>query len=111
MGTMMNVDATRAQEMVREGALLLDVREDDEWDAGHAEDALHVALSSVPDALDDLPRDRLIVCVCRSGGRSARAGNFLVEHGFDVVNLEGGMTAWRDSGYALVSDDGEPTII
>jgi rhodanese-related sulfurtransferase len=111
MSEMTNVDAARAQEMIQEGALLLDVREDDEWDAGHAANALHVALSSVPDVLGDLPRDRVIVCVCRSGGRSARAGNFLTEQGFDVVNLEGGMTAWRDSGLELVSDEGEPAII
>ncbi len=110
MSQIENVDVARALELLDEGALLLDVREDDEWDAGHASAARHIALSAVPDALDDLPKDRCIVCVCRSGGRSARAGQFLAEEGFDVVNLEGGMTAWHAAGIEMVSDEGEPTV-
>ena len=105
-----NVDVARAVVLLSEGALLLDVREDDEWDAGHAAGARHVALSSVPDVMDDLPRGRVIVCVCRSGGRSARAGQFLAEQGFDVVNLEGGMAAWHRAGEPMVSDEGEPYV-
>ena len=48
--------------------------------------------------------------VCRSGGRSARAGKFLLDQGFDVVNLEGGMIAWAQSGAPLVADSGNPVI-
>jgi rhodanese-related sulfurtransferase len=110
MGPMENVDVARALQLLDEGALLLDVREDSEWEAGHAAPARHIALSSVPDFVDELPRDRVIVCVCRSGGRSARAGQFLAEQGFDVVNLEGGMTAWHAAGVELVGDGSEPTI-
>ncbi len=105
-----NVDVTRALELVDDGALLLDVREGDEWRAGRAPQATHLPLSSVPDALDDLARERLIVCVCRSGGRSARAAQFLSEQGFDVVNLDGGMTAWHASGAIMVADDGVPIV-
>lgn len=105
-----NVDVTRAQELLEEGALLLDVREDDEWRAGRAPEARHVPLASVPDALDDLARERLIVCVCRSGGRSARAAQFLTEQGFNVVNLDGGMTAWHAHGAPMVADDGDPVV-
>jgi rhodanese-related sulfurtransferase len=64
----------------------------------------------VPDALGDLTGGRLVVCVCRSGGRSARAGHFLLDHGVSCVNLEGGMNAWRDAGAPLVSDEGEPRV-
>ncbi|HEY5303176.1 MAG TPA: rhodanese-like domain-containing protein [Acidimicrobiales bacterium] len=110
MSQIENVDVARALELLDEGALLLDVREDDEWHAGHAAVARHIALSAVPDSLDDLAKNRRIVCVCRSGGRSARAGQFLAEQGFDVVNLDGGMTAWHAAGVEMVSEDGEPTV-
>jgi rhodanese-related sulfurtransferase len=113
-GTMVevrNVNVAEALELLEGGALLLDVREDNEWESGRAPDAVHVALNEVPDHLDELPRDRQIVCVCRSGARSGRAANFLIEHGHDALNLEGGMLAWNAEGEPLVSDDAEPTII
>lgn len=110
MAHITNVDAQKAFDLVEGGALLLDVREVSEWDLGHAPQALHIALSEVPDHLDDLDRARRIVCVCRSGGRSARAGQFLLEQGFDVVNLEGGMTAWSEHKLPLVADSGAPVI-
>jgi len=105
-----DVDVTRAQQLLAEGAMLLDVREDDEYVAGHAPEARHVPLSSVPDEVDSLDRDRIIVCVCRSGGRSARAGHFLLEQGFHAVNLEGGMTAWHAAGAPMIAEEGEPYV-
>jgi rhodanese-related sulfurtransferase len=110
MNQLENVDVTRASQLIREGALLLDVREQDEWDAGHAPLARHVPLASVPDILDELSGGRLVVCVCRSGGRSARAGHFLLDSGVPCVNLDGGMKAWRDAGAPLVCDEGEPRV-
>ncbi|MGA2432980.1 MAG: rhodanese-like domain-containing protein [Acidimicrobiales bacterium] len=110
MADLVNVDVAQARDLVAGGALLLDVREDAEFDLGHAPGALHVPLADVPDQLAELAKDRQIVCVCRSGGRSARAANFLMENGFNVVNLEGGMTAWAESGAPLESDDGNPVI-
>jgi rhodanese-related sulfurtransferase len=105
-----DVDVARAIALVGEGALLLDVREDDEWEAGHAPMARHAALSTVPDVVDELSRDRVVVCVCRSGARSARAAQFLAERGVRAVNLEGGMTAWALAGAPLVADHAEPYI-
>jgi rhodanese-related sulfurtransferase len=110
MTELSNIDVAAAQHLLSEGAFLLDVREENEFAAGHAPDAHHTPLSSVPDVLEDLPRDRVIVCVCRSGARSARAANFLLEQGFDAVNLEGGMHAWHDAGAPLLSPDGEPRV-
>jgi len=104
------VSALDAHELIVHGALLLDVREDDEFAAGRSPDALHIALASLPDRLGDLDASKSIVCVCRSGGRSARATEFLNEHGFTAVNLEGGMTAWHDAGLAMVADEGEPVV-
>lgn len=87
-------------------SLLLDVRELDEWIAGHAPDAMHIPLMELPDRLDTLPTDRPIVCVCRSGGRSARATEFLRHHGFDAINMVGGMKAWAEEGLPVVRIDG-----
>ena len=53
------------------GAFLLDVRENDEWAAGHAPDAVHVRLSEVPARTDEIPRDREVYVICRTGSRSA----------------------------------------
>jgi rhodanese-related sulfurtransferase len=106
-----NVNVAEALELVEGGALLLDVREDNEWESGHAAKATHVSLSEVPDHLDDLADVQLIVCVCRSGARSGRAAAFLVEQGHDAVNLEGGMLAWNAEGEPVVGDIDEPTII
>jgi len=100
-----------ARILLRDGALLLDVREDNEWTAGHAPDARHVPLAEVPDHLDDLPVGVTIVCVCRSGARSSRAARFLAEQGRSVVNLEGGMLAWADADGPLESDLASAEII
>jgi rhodanese-related sulfurtransferase len=110
MATVKNVSVDQALELMGGGALMLDVREDSEWELGHAPQALHISLAEVPDRLDALDKDRLIVCVCRSGGRSSRAGQFLIEQGFDAVNLDGGMTAWAEQNKPLVADHGEPAI-
>jgi rhodanese-related sulfurtransferase len=106
-----NVNVKETLELVESGALLLDVREDNEWESGRAASATHIALNDVPDHLEEFPKDRTIVCVCRSGARSGRATKFLVERGFDAVNLEGGMLAWSAEGEPFVGDVDEPTII
>ena len=106
-----NVNIAEAIELVEGGALLLDVREDNEWESGRAPQATHVALNEVPDHLEEFPSDRVIVCVCRSGARSGRAAKFLVEQGRQAVNLEGGMLAWSAEGEPLEADIDEPTII
>jgi rhodanese-related sulfurtransferase len=72
--------------------------------------AIHIPLADLADHLAELPSDHLIVCVCRSGHRSLRAAHFLSEGGFEVANLEGGMTAWQLAGEPLVGDNGEPSI-
>jgi rhodanese-related sulfurtransferase len=99
------VDADEAAYRLEAGALALDVREDDEWGAGHLAGSRHLRLDDLdPDAL---PRDRPIVAVCRSGRRSGDAAERLQASGLDAVNLEGGLQAWRESGRELVTDAGE----
>ena len=91
-------------------AQLLDVREDDEWEAGHVEGALHVPMSEVPQRLDELPEGETYV-VCRSGGRSARVVAWLAQNGYDAVNVDGGMGAWAEAGRPMVSETGEEPFV
>lgn len=101
-------DAVDAAQQVASGALLLDVREQDEWDAGHAPGALHVPLGELSARVDELPKDRPIVAVCRMGGRSEKATIALRNSGYDVVNLDGGMRAWASAGQPVVVEAGSP---
>ncbi len=93
--------------MVQEGALLVDVREPNEYAEVHAEGALLVPLSEFEARYAELPRDRELVMICRSGARSARAGRYLLENGYtNVVNLAGGTLAWAEAG--LPTEGGNP---
>ena len=86
-------------------AVIVDVREQDEWDAGHAPNAIHIPLGELPARLDELPdTDDTVAVTCRSGGRSSRAVAWLTQQGFDVANLDGGMKAWESAGKALAAD-------
>jgi rhodanese-related sulfurtransferase/glyoxylase-like metal-dependent hydrolase (beta-lactamase superfamily II) len=88
------VGARAARQLIASGAVLLDVREPEEWRAGHAPDAVHLPMGQVHDRHGELPSDRRIVVVCRSGGRSAAVTQSLRAAGFDAVNLSGGMCTW-----------------
>lgn len=89
-------------------ALLVDVREDDEWEAGHAPDAVHVPLAEVPEQLDELDERRgedALIFICRSGNRSAEAAQAATDAGLeDVLSVDGGMNDWVSAGLPL-----EPT--
>ena len=105
-----DVDPTAARQLIDEGAAtLLDVREDDEWKAGHAPAAVHVPLGRLNP--DDLTSDRTLVVVCRSGGRSSKAAAALAAAGLQVHNLAGGMQAWERVGLPVVRDDNEPGTV
>jgi rhodanese-related sulfurtransferase len=106
MSDVPQIDATQAVQRVESGALLLDVREDDEWQAGHAPGARHVPLGQLQAEQASLPTDRPIVAICRSGGRSEQATIALLAAGYDAVNMAGGMRAWAAAGQPVVTDDG-----
>jgi rhodanese-related sulfurtransferase len=94
---------------------LLDVREDDEWQAGHAEGALHIPISDFVSRYGELteaaPQDGRIHVICRSGGRSAQVAMYLAQQGVDAVNVDGGMQVWAAAGRPVVNDKGEPGFI
>ncbi len=87
-------------------ALLVDVRDIDEWLAGHVNGAVHVPLVELPRRLDELPRESDIICICRSGNRSGQATAFLIEQGFRARNMVGGMKAWAAAGLPVERLDG-----
>ena len=97
-GTTPAVGARGARALVDAGALLLDVREPEEWRAEHVPGALLMPMGQVRHRQSELPRDRRVVVVCRSGGRSAAVTESLRTWGFDAVNLAGGMCAWASAG-------------
>ena len=89
-----------ANTRVQAGALLLDVRELNEWQAGHVSGAMHLPLGELATRIAELPRDREIVVMCLSGGRSQVASGILARSGFaSVANLSGGITAWVRDGF------------
>ncbi len=93
-------------------AALLDVREPDEWTAGHAPGARHLPMSELTARMDELPDADPLYVVCRSGGRSARVVAYLAGQGYPAVNVEGGMQTWAAQGRDVVADGGgEPQII
>ena len=91
--------------------LVVDVREDDEWAAGHIPGALHVPLGEVVARLSELPTDRPLAVVCRVGGRSAHATAFLLSQGLTARNVDGGMLAWAAAGRPMTAADGRPRVL
>jgi rhodanese-related sulfurtransferase len=106
-----HVPAVDVDTAAASGDLLLDVREHREWMAGHAPAAVHVPMAELADRMGELPRGRRIVCVCRSGNRSARVTAWLASHGFDAVNLTGGMQRWASFGHPVVNHAGNPGTV
>ena len=92
-------------------ATILDVREDYEWVAGHAEGAVHIPLEQLPARLYDLDPDDDLYVICRTGGRSFRAAQWLVGQGYSAMNVAGGMDQWLESGKPLVSDNGLKPVV
>lgn len=103
MADIMNVTV----EQLGPDAVVLDVREDYEWDAGHIPGALHIPLDQLPARLDDLDPDQDLNIICRTGGRSFRATTWLSENGYSAFNVEGGMGAWFEADRPMTSENGQ----
>ncbi|MEU3772999.1 rhodanese-like domain-containing protein [Streptomyces sp. NPDC032472] len=110
-GPLPSVDAAA----VPSEGFVLDVREDDEWAAGHVEGALHIPMSDfvarfgeLTEAVED---GRRVHVMCRVGGRSAQVTQYLVRQGIDAVNVDGGMQAWDGAGRPMVTDNGTPAFV
>jgi rhodanese-related sulfurtransferase len=93
----LEIDVTTAARLVREGALLLDVREPFELALSAVAGSRHIPMRQVPEHLPDLPRDRQILVFCKAGTRSLRVTQFLRANGFEQVsNVAGGIDAWAE---------------
>jgi rhodanese-related sulfurtransferase len=96
---------------VTDETFLLDVRELNEWEAGHAPHAVHAPMSTLQQNLEVVPTDRPGVVVCRVGGRSEQVTAWLVAQDYDAVNLAGGMMAWAAAGRPVVNDAGADAFV
>ena len=105
------VDPAGAHTEILAGAVLVDVREPYEYAAGHVADSVNIPLGSLPQHRNDIPAGRRVVCVCRSGNRSAQATAYLRDSGADAVNLTGGVQAWHLQGQPLVTSHGGPGTV
>ncbi|MBW8712067.1 MAG: rhodanese-like domain-containing protein [Mycobacterium sp.] len=91
--------------------ILLDVREDDEWQRGHAPGAQHIPMGQVPSRIGEIDPDAKLFVVCQAGGRSQRVAQYLARNGYTPVNVSGGMLAWAGAGRRVVTDDGATGVV
>lgn len=92
----------RVAELLRAGeAELIDVREDEEWDAGHISGARHIVLEEVSSRAGEIERERTVVFHCASGNRSAMVADAFRKDGYDAHNMAGGVKAWEQAGLPL----------
>jgi rhodanese-related sulfurtransferase len=92
-------------------AVLLDVREDDEWQRGHAPGAQHIPMGQIPTRLNEIDPNADLFVVCQAGGRSQRVARYLAGNGYAPVNVVGGMLAWAGAGRPVVTDSGDAGVV
>jgi rhodanese-related sulfurtransferase len=116
-GEAKEVSREEARKLIDEGAQVIDVRADHEWEAGRIAGATHVSLPELPQRLEEIDKDRPVVVYCRGGNRSTMAADALAEAGYDAHKLSEGIVGWSgdelplepDGGY--VADSGEAAAI
>ena len=100
----LEVSVTEAADLRTDGAFILDVRLREEWDQQHIEGATLIPLGELPNRLKEVPQDKPIVVVCRSGNRSAQARDILLKSGFrQVTSMKGGIRDWMAAGLSVVT--------
>lgn len=111
-GESVDVPEIDIAELVRRreaGAEVIDVREPDEYREGHVPGISLIPLGDLAERTDEVPTDREVLIICRSGGRSARAAQYLRGLGVDAVNIAGGTDGWIAAGHRVVTGD-EPGL-
>ncbi len=99
----MHVTVTELKKAMDDGAHVVDVREPNEYDAGHVPGAALMPLATVPIRHSELPRDQTIFLICQTGGRSFTAASWLAQQGYDVRNVTGGTSDWVAHGFPVES--------
>ena len=106
-----HIELAEVPEALGNGVVLLDVREDDEWQRGHADGAQHIPIGEVPARLDEIDLDATLYVICHAGGRSLKVSKYLAQNGYEPINVVGGMLAWVAAGRAVVTDGGDPGTV
>ena len=101
------VSVDELAERLAAGATVFDVRGPDEYDEAHVPGAVPIPLGTVPDRVADFPTDGEVLVICKSGGRSMRACEFLAANGRTAVNVAGGTMAWIAAGFDVASGPGD----
>jgi len=109
--TVAQADIASVPQTFDESVILLDVREDDEWQRGHAPGARHIPMGQIPDRFVEIDSAAALYVVCQGGGRSQRVAQYLAQNGYSPVNVSGGMMAWAGAGRPVVTDDGGAGVI
>jgi len=99
------IDIDEAVRRHAQGTPVIDVREPDEYVDGHVPGAPLIPLGDVTERVDDFPTDREVLIICKMGGRSRKAAEFLRTKGIDAVNVAGGTMAWIEAGHPVVTGD------
>lgn len=97
------VDVTALASAHAAGAYVLDVRQPDEYEAGHVPGAVLIPLDQLGAKIDEVPSDEHLYVICKSGGRSAAAVQALTGAGYEATNVAGGTMAWIEAGHPTVS--------
>lgn len=100
------VSREEARKLIDEGAQLVDVRAEHEWEVGHIAGATHLPLDELPERAGEIDKDRPVVLYCRGGTRSTMATTALAEAGYDAAKLSEGIVGWDEAGLPLAPDDG-----
>lgn len=100
-GLVNEISVDKAYEMYQAGTFVLDVRTQEEWDEYHAPNTTLIPLDELPNRLNELPKDREIVVVCRSGNRSQEGRDILLNAGFNATSMAGGLKEWYAKGYPI----------
>jgi len=111
------ISRAEAREMLDQGAQLVDVRVDHEWETGHLPGAVHIPLAELPARAEEIDKDRPVILYCRGGNRSSMATTALAEAGYDAVKLSEGAVGWEEEGLEFepkggyVAESGEAAAI
>ena len=93
------------------GYNLVDVREQDEWDAGHHEKAKHIPMGTIPEKINEFDKDEKYIIICRSGGRSGKVCSFMNKEGHQSFNLNGGMNKLSTTSEKIVDSNGNTGVV
>ena len=108
---MKTVDVKTAYELQQSGIPLYDVRETDEFEAGHVESAISIPLSELGERYREIPQSQPVLIICKSGGRSGQACEALEQAQYDVTNIVGGSLDWYGEDLPFISETEEPPTV